>query len=103
MRDVSETIYDFQDLIQDINEIKSLRTNLNRRERNALKEINIALQRYLGPVNSIHVVGDFLDGFDNRSKLIKKLKDEDLSELISIGNKLSALKLIPSEKVNAER
>lgn len=98
IRDVSETIYDFKSLIDDLNNSKSLLTML-RSDRHALTEINIALQRYLGPTNSIHVLSDFLDNFDSKSKLAKKLKSEDLSELMSLGNKLIELDFIPPEKL----
>lgn len=92
--DVARIVYGFRDLIDCLNTSRSLRSSLlTRAEHCVVKEINIELQRYLGPATSIHVLSEFLDCFDDKNKWMKKLKDEDLSELQAIGNKLMVLQI----------
>lgn len=97
-RNISETIYTFKSLIDDLSQHKSFRSMLNRHERDTLKEISLAMQSYLGPDSSIQNLNEFLDRCENKNMVIKKLNDEDLSELAAIANKLAALKFTMPER-----
>lgn len=56
------------------------------------------MQSYLGPDSSIQNLNEFLDRCENKNMVIKKLNDEDLSELAAIANKLAALKFTMPER-----
>jgi hypothetical protein len=95
---IHETIESFQELVNDLIRCKALRTSLNKQERNKLVDIEVSLQIYLGIAGSIHNLSNFLDNVDHKKTLVKKLNDDDLSELTAIVDKLTELKFILPKK-----